>query len=323
MKINSSQIKNTAIDVIEKEQNAIAELKQSISDTFSTIVQLIYQSKGRLIVTGIGKSALIGQKLVATFNSTGTPSVFMHAADAIHGDLGMIQPEDIVMCLSKSGNTSEIKVLVPLIRQMGNPLIGMVANTSSYLGEHADYVIQATAREEAGPNNLAPTVSTTTQLVMGDALAVCLLTLRGFTEANFARFHPGGSLGKKLYTRVEDIMDKSLHPSVKPTETIRETIFEISRNRLGATAVESIDGQLLGIITDGDVRRMVERGQALETLCAQDVMNNAPKCIDTKQLAVTAYDQMQQHKITQLVVLDNNIYIGMIHIHDIMREGII
>lgn len=323
MSTSLSEIQKTALGVIEKERVAIESLKNSIDDSFVRTVELIFSSMGRLIVTGIGKSAIIGQKIVATLNSTGTPAVFMHAADAIHGDLGIIQPHDIVLCLSKSGNTSEIKVLVPLIKQMGNPLIGMVSNPDSFLGRNADFVLRATASQEACPNNLAPTVSTTTQLVLGDALAVSLLQLRGFTPADFARFHPGGSLGKRLYTRVSDIMDRSLCPKVDPGENIRETIFEISRNRLGATAVIDGHGKLVGIITDGDVRRMVEKGQALETLCASKVMTATPKTVMHDQLAVEAYQMMQNNKITQLIVLQDEKYIGMLHIHDIIREGII
>ncbi len=323
MSTSLSEIQKTALGVIEKERVAIESLKNSIDDSFVRTVELIYSSKGRLIVTGIGKSAIIGQKIVATLNSTGTPAVFMHAADAIHGDLGIIQPNDIVLCLSKSGNTSEIKVLVPLIKRMGNPLIGMVSNPDSFLGRNADFVLRATAAQEACPNNLAPTVSTTTQLVLGDALAVSLLQLRGFTPADFARFHPGGSLGKRLYTRVSDIMDRSLCPKVSPDENIRETIFEISRNRLGATAVIDGFGKLVGIITDGDVRRMVEKGQALETLCASNVMSSTPKTVKHDQLAVEAYQMMQNNKITQLIVLQDEKYIGMLHIHDIIREGIV
>lgn len=316
-------IQQTAIEVIEKEQLAISSLRDSIDRSFLRTVEILHQSKGRLIVTGIGKSALIGQKIVATFNSTGTPAVFMHAADAIHGDLGMIQPGDTVMCLSKSGETAEIKVLVPLIRKMGNTLIAMVGNRDSFLGRSTDYTLLASAPHEACPNDLAPTASTTVQMVLGDALAVCLLKLRGFTPADFARFHPGGSLGKKLYMRVSDIMDQTLRPAVAPGESVRNTIFEISRNRLGATAVLDDSGQLLGIITDGDVRRMVEKNNSLDGLSAADIMTNTPRTIPYDQLAVHAYRMMQTGKITQLIVLKEEKYAGMVHIHDIIREGIV
>jgi len=317
------EIRQTALDVIDKEQLAINGLRSSIDHSFLDVVDLLYASKGRLIVTGIGKSAIIGQKVVATLNSTGTPAVFMHAADAIHGDLGIVQPGDVVMCLSKSGETAEIKVLVPLIRKMGNPLIGMVGNRESYLGRSADYVLLASAPHEACPNDLAPTASTTAQMVLGDALAVCLLRLRGFTPSDFARFHPGGSLGKKLYLTVSDIMNPELRPLVRPGESVRDTILVISKNRLGATAVLDEDDKLLGIITDGDVRRMVEKNRSLETLCACDIMTKNPKTIPGRELAVHAYRMMEASKITQLIVLQDDRYAGMVHIHDIIREGIV
>ena len=317
------ETRQTALDVIDKEQLAINGLRSSIDHSFLDVVDLLYASKGRLIVTGIGKSAIIGQKVVATLNSTGTPAVFMHAADAIHGDLGIVQPGDVVMCLSKSGETAEIKVLVPLIRKMGNPLIGMVGNRESYLGRSADYVLLASAPHEACPNDLAPTASTTAQMVLGDALAVCLLRLRGFTPSDFARFHPGGSLGKKLYLTVSDIMNSELSPLVRPGESVRDTILVISKNRLGATAVLDEDDKLLGIITDGDVRRMVEKNRSLETLCACDIMTKNPKTIPGRELAVHAYRMMEASKITQLIVLQDDRYAGMVHIHDIIREGIV
>ncbi|MDD2289287.1 MAG: KpsF/GutQ family sugar-phosphate isomerase [Bacteroidales bacterium] len=317
------EIRQTALDVIDKEQLAINGLRSSIDHSFLDVVDLLYASKGRLIVTGIGKSAIIGQKVVATLNSTGTPAVFMHAADAIHGDLGIVQPGDVVMCLSKSGETAEIKVLVPLIRKMGNPLIGMVGNRESYLGRSADYVLLASAPHEACPNDLAPTASTTAQMVLGDALAVCLLRLRGFTPSDFARFHPGGSLGKKLYLTVSDIMNPELRPFVRPGESVRDTILVISKNRLGATAVLDHEDKLLGIITDGDVRRMVEKNRSLESLCACDIMTKNPKTIPGRELAVHAYRMMEASKITQLIVLQDDRYAGMVHIHDIIREGIV
>ena len=267
----ADNLKELAISVIEKEAQAVNNLKPYINDEFLEILNLIYNSEGRLIITGIGKSAIIGQKIVATMNSTGTPAIFMHAADAIHGDLGIIQHDDVVMCISKSGNTPEIKVLVPLIRRMGNKLIAMVSNEESYLAQHSDYIIRATVAAEACPNNLAPTSSTTTQLVMGDALAVCLLKMRGFSQEDFARYHPGGSLGKRLYLRVGDLIDPDVRPSVKSDETIQNTIINISQNRLGATVVLDDEENLRGIITDGDVRRMVEKGIPIDKLSAKDI----------------------------------------------------
>lgn len=316
-------LKELAVSVIDKEAKAVERLKPYIDDEFVEILNLIYGSKGRLIITGIGKSAIIGSKIVATLNSTGTPSIFMHAADAIHGDLGIIQPDDVVMCISKSGNTPEIKVLVPLIRRMGNKLVAMVSNVDSYLGQHSDYIVRATVDAEACPNNLAPTSSTTTQLVMGDALAVCLLKMRGFSPEDFAKYHPGGSLGKRLYLRVEDVFDKELRPWVSPDETIQNTIINISQNRLGATVVLDGDNTVMGIITDGDVRRMVEKGGPLDALAAKDIMSRNPKAIDKKELAVNAFSIMEKNKITSVIVLDEGRYAGLIHIHDVLREGIV
>lgn len=316
-------LKDLAVSVIDKEARAVEKLKPYINDEFVAILNLIYGSKGRLIITGIGKSAIIGSKIVATLNSTGTPSIFMHAADAIHGDLGIIQQDDVVLCISKSGNTPEIKVLVPLIRRMGNKLIAMVSNAESYLALHSDYVIRATVDEEACPNNLAPTSSTTTQLVMGDALAVCLLKMRGFSPEDFAKYHPGGSLGKRLYLTVDDVYDKELRPWVSPDETIQNTIINISQNRLGATVVLDADEKLLGIITDGDVRRMVEKGKPLDSLAAMDIMSRNPKVVEKKELAVNAFSIMEKNKITSVIVLDEGKYAGLIHIHDVLREGIV
>jgi len=276
-----------------------------------------------LIVTGIGKSAIIANKVVATLNSTGTPAIFMHAADAIHGDLGIIQKDDIVLCLSKSGNTAEIKVLVPWIKKMGNKIIGMVSDTNSFLAKNSDYLIRATVDSEACPNNLAPTSSTTAQLVMGDALAVCLLKMRGFSQEDFAKVHPGGSLGKKLYTRVSDLIDRSVKPMVREDDSIQNTILNISANRLGATVVLHENGEIAGIITDGDVRRMVEKGIDIQTLRASDIMSPNPKKIDAEELAVKAFNMMEQNKITSLVVIEKGKYIGLVHIHDILREGIV
>lgn len=323
MEISKNNLIDLAVGVIDKEAQAVQNLKPYINDEFVEIVELIYHSKGRVIITGIGKSAIIGQKIVATLNSTGTPSIFMHAADAIHGDLGIIQENDIVICISKSGNTPEIKVLVPLIKRMGNRLVAMVSNTDSYLARHSDYIIRATVDAEACPNNLAPTSSTTTQLVMGDALAVCLLKMRGFSQEDFARYHPGGSLGKRLYLTVSDLVDRSVKPCVSPGETIQNTILNISQNRLGATVVIGEDDNVKGIITDGDVRRMVEKGVPLTSLTAKDIMTVSPKVIDCGELAVNAFNIMEKNKITSVVVLEGGKYAGLIHIHDILREGIV
>ncbi len=323
MNISKRDLINIAQGVVEKEAAAVARLKGYIDEQFVDILNLIYNSKGRLIITGIGKSAIIASKIVATLNSTGTPSIFMHAADAIHGDLGIILEDDIVLCLSKSGNTSEIKVLVPLIKKMGNKVIAMVSNCDSFLAKQADYVIRATVDSEACPNNLAPTSSTTTQLVMGDALAICLLNMRGFTQQDFAKIHPGGSLGKKLYTRVRDLIDKDVMPYVYEEENIQNTIINISVNRLGATVVVDKDNNLLGIITDGDVRRMLEKGFSLKSLKAKDIMSRNPKTIESDELAVNAFDMMEKNKITSVIVLDKGKYIGLVHIHDIIREGIV
>ena len=316
-------LKALAVSVIDQEAKAVEKLKPFIDDEFVEILNLVYTSKGRLVITGIGKSAIIGSKIVATLNSTGTPSIFMHAADAIHGDLGIVQPDDVVLCISKSGNTPEIKVLVPLIRRMGNKLVAMVSNVDSYLAQHSDYVIKATVDAEACPNNLAPTSSTTTQLVMGDALAVCLLKMRGFSPEDFAKYHPGGSLGKRLYLTVDDVFDKNLRPWVNPDETIQNTIINISQNRLGATVVLDAEEKLMGIITDGDVRRMVEKGGPLGDLRAKDIMSRNPKVVEKSELAVNAFSIMEKNKITSVVVLDEGKYAGLIHIHDVLREGIV
>lgn len=322
MENSVESLKELATSVIDKEEKAVARLKTFVDDNFIEILQLIFNSKGRLIIAGIGKSAIIGNKIVATLNSTGTPAIFLHAADAIHGDLGIVQPDDIVMCISKSGNTPEIKVLAPLIKRMGNKLIAMVSNVDSYLAQHSDYILPTTVDREACPNNLAPTSSTTTQLVMGDALAVCLLKMRGFTQEDFAKYHPGGSLGKKLYLTVEDVMDKTLRPWVRPDESIQNTIINISQNRLGATVV--LDNEkLLGIITDGDVRRMLERGVPMDRLKASDIMSVSPKIIEASALAVKAFNLMDKFQITSVVVTENGQYAGLIHVHDVMREGIV
>ncbi|MBQ6310086.1 MAG: KpsF/GutQ family sugar-phosphate isomerase [Bacteroidales bacterium] len=310
--------------VISQEAESVANLTSYIDESFLEVVDLIFNSKGRLIVTGIGKSAIIGTKIVATMNSTGTPAIFMHAADAIHGDLGIIQKDDVVLCLSKSGNTPEIKVLVPLIARMGNKIIAMVSSVDSFLAQHADYIVRATVDKESDPNNLAPTSSTTTQLVMGDALAVCLLQMRGFSQEQFAMYHPGGSLGKRLYLRVSDVMDLNVRPVVGMNESIQNTIINISQNRLGATVVLDGKGELQGIITDGDVRRMVEKGiHNGDSIVAKDIMSRNPKQIDINDMAVNAFNIMQKNKITSVVVMKDGRYVGLVHIHDILREGIV
>ncbi|MBK9672488.1 MAG: KpsF/GutQ family sugar-phosphate isomerase [Bacteroidetes bacterium] len=289
---------------------------------FVKSVELIYHSKGRVIITGIGKSAIIAQKIVATLNSTGTPSSFMHAADAIHGDLGTISNEDVIICISKSGNTPEIKVLVPLLKQGGNKLIALVGNTDSFLAQQADYVLNCYVEKEACPNNLAPTSSTTAQLALGDALAVCLLDCRDFSSSDFAKFHPGGALGKKLYLKVLDISSQNAKPQIESTASIKSVIVEISSNRLGACAVIE-NGELVGIITDGDLRRMLEKTDSFQQLKAADIMNTNPKKIDENELAITALQLLQNNNISQLLVTSGKKYSGIIHLHDLLKEGII
>lgn len=322
MKTND-EITAIAVDVIEQEAATVANLKNMIDSSFAEAVSLIFKSKGRLVVTGIGKSAIIAQKIVATMNSTGTPALFMHAADAIHGDLGMIQDNDIVMLLSRSGNTPEIKVLVPILKMRRNRMIAMVSDTQSYLAQQADIIINAYAEHEACPNNLAPTSSTTAQLVMGDALAIALLECRGFSPSDFAKYHPGGALGKKLYMRVSDLYIKNEKPQVAATDNIKQVIMEMTSKRLGATAVLDAEGKLLGIITDGDLRRMLMSGRDVANLTAADIMSVNPKTIDENAMAVNAFHLMEQNHITQLIVLKEGLYAGVIHIHDILQEGIV
>ena len=319
----NKEIRALAVTTILTEAATINELADLIDEQFAEVVKMIYASNGRLIVTGIGKSAIIAQKIVATFNSTGTPAVFMHAADAIHGDLGIVLPDDIVMCISKSGNTPEIKVLVPVIRERGNKIIALVSNSESYLAENADMVLYAKAEKEACPNNLAPTSSTTAQLVMGDALAVCLLKMHGFTTEDFAKVHPGGSLGKKLYTRVCDVANMKNPPKVNAESSLKEVIVEISSKRMGAAAVVDDQDIVAGVITDGDLRRMLEKGTDTKNLKASDIMSINPKSVGPDEMAVNAYYLMEKHKITQLIVSANGKYSGMIHLHDILREGIV
>jgi len=317
-----SDIQKLARETIIHEAESVRNLANLIDEDFENIVKLIYGSNGRVVITGIGKSANIAKKIVATLNSTGTPAIFMHAADAIHGDLGIIQPEDVVICISKSGNTPEIEVLVPLLKYRKNPLIGMVSNTDSYLARNAQYLLKTTVEKEACPHNLAPTSSTTAQLVMGDALAVSLLEYRGFSKEDFARYHPGGSLGKKLYLTVEELFKQNEVPGVHVNANIRKVIIEISSKRLGATAVLD-DEQLVGIITDGDLRRMLERYDNVENLRAQDIMTRNPKTIRQDELAINAFNLMEDHNITQLIVKENGRYLGMVHLHDILKEGIV
>jgi len=317
-----ADIKKIAITTIEEEALSINNLSNNINEHFIETVELILNSKGRVIVTGIGKSAIIASKIVATFNSTGTPAIYMHAADAIHGDLGIIRKEDIIICLSKSGNTPEIKVLAPFLKTLGNKLIALVGNTESYLAKHADFVIDTTIEKEACPNNLAPTSSTTAQLVMGDALAVCLFECRGFTAEDFAKFHPGGSLGKQLYLKVSDLYVNNESPKVSINDNINHVIIEISSKRLGATAV--LDNEkLVGIITDGDLRRMLQKNTSIDGLLAKDIMTLSPKTIEDDILAVDALQIMRNSNITQILVVRKDKYLGVVHLHDILKEGII
>lgn len=304
------------------ESDAISNLANYIDDDFAHAVELIYNSKGRVIITGIGKSAIIANKIVATLNSTGTPAIFMHAADAIHGDLGLILKDDVVICISKSGNTPEIKVLLPLIKAANNKMIGMTGNKDSYLGKHVDYVLNTYVEKEACPNNLAPTTSTTAQLVMGDALAICLLELRGFSSKDFAKYHPGGSLGKKLYLRVNDISSMNEKPQVSSHTGIKEVIIEISEKMLGVTAVIE-DDKVIGIITDGDLRRMLSRTDNFSALTAKDIMTSNPKVIKANAMAIDALEVMENNGISQLLVVDKDKYSGVVHLHDLIKEGII
>lgn len=316
-------IRETGIRTIQLEAAAIKGLEQFIDDAFEQTVELIAHCRGRVVVTGIGKSAVIAQKIVATFNSTGTPAIFMHAADAIHGDLGMITPEDVVLCISKSGESPEVKVLVPLLKNMGNTLIAMVGKMDSFLAQSAHFVLNTTVSQEACPNNLAPTTSTTAQLVMGDALAVTLIELKGFTAEDFAKFHPGGTLGKKLYLKVGDLSRLHQVPAVQLNSTLREVIVEISSKMLGVTGVVNEQGGLEGIITDGDLRRMLERNMDASGVQAKDIMSRNPKTIQQSELAVNALDLMREYDITQLLVMKDDQYYGIIHLHDLIREGII
>lgn len=319
---SSDEIKKLAVSTLTIEANSVQNLTSFINDDFVEAVKLIYASSGRVVVTGIGKSAIIANKIVATLNSTGTPSIFMHAGDAIHGDLGTIQQEDVIICISKSGNTPEIKVLVPLLKRGGNRLIALVGNKDSYLAQQADHVLSTYVEKEACPNNLAPTSSTTAQLAMGDALAVCLLDCREFSSHDFAKYHPGGALGKKLYLKVSDLSTQNQKPQVKPDADIKSVILEMSSKRLGATAVVE-NNKLVGVITDGDLRRMLERVETIAGLKASDIMNKNPKRIEAGELAVNAVAMLEEYNISQLIVTHNEAYAGFIHLHDLLREGLI
>jgi arabinose-5-phosphate isomerase len=312
-----------AKETISIEQKAIANLENLVDEEFAEAVSHIYNSNGRVVISGIGKSANIATKIVATLNSTGTPAIFMHAADAIHGDLGTVQQNDTVICISKSGNTPEIKVLVPLIKNGGNKLIAITSNRTSFLGSEADYVLHAYAEKEACPNNLAPTTSTTAQLVMGDALAVSLLKFKDFKSSDFAKYHPGGALGKRLYLRVSDIISKNEKPSVKRDASIKDVIIEISNKRLGVTAVVDSNNKIIGIITDGDLRRMLAETLDFNSLKASDIMSASPKTLTSEAMAVEAKELLEENNISQVLIEDNNQFSGVVHIHDLVKEGII
>jgi arabinose-5-phosphate isomerase len=320
--ITNKNILEIAQKTLLSESKSIAKLADLLTDDFVKATEMIFNSKGRLVVTGIGKSAIIAQKIVATMNSTGTPSLFLHASEAIHGDLGMVQSKDVVICISKSGNSPEIKVLVPIVKHFGNTLIAITGNTTSFLAKGADFVLDTTIEAESCPNNLAPTNSTTAQLVMGDALAVCLMELRGFNSQDFAKYHPGGALGKKLLLRVGDMLDQSHKPQVAPDTNIKKVIFEISEKRLGVTAVIE-NNKVIGIITDGDIRRMLNNNDTFVHLSAKDIMTKNPKMIQLSDMVTDALNILEDFSITQLVVLENEEYKGIVHLHDILKEGIV
>lgn len=320
---DANAILSTAKETILLESKAIANLAKLLDNSFTNAVNFIFNSKGRVIVTGIGKSANIATKMVATFNSTGTPAVFMHAADAIHGDLGNVQQNDVVICLSKSGNTPEIKVLVPLIKNSNNKIVAITGNPDSFLGKNCDFLLNSFVEKEACPNNLAPTTSTTAQLVLGDALAVCLQDLYGFTSSDFAKYHPGGALGKRLYLRVADLIKNNQLPKVKATDKVTQVIVEISEKRLGVTAVVDSDDKIIGIITDGDIRRMLSKTTKIDELTATDIMSKNPTTIQVDAMAVEALETLENGSITQILVTDtNNNYVGVVHLHDLIKEGI-
>ena len=320
---NESSILKAAQRTIAMEAAALTNLTSLLDDRFEECINILAACTGRIVISGIGKSAIIAQKIVATLNSTGTPSIFLHAADAIHGDLGMVQSDDVVMIISKSGESPEIKVLLPLIKNFGNKVIGMVGNTQSFLALKSDCILNTTVEQEACPNNLAPTTSTTAQLAMGDAVAVCLMEKKGFAVEDFAKLHPGGALGKKLYLRVADLCTDNEKPAVQDDQTIKEVIMEMTRKRLGVTAVLNKAGNLLGVITDGDLRRMLEKTDNIQEIKAKDIMTTHPKTIASSEMAVNALDVMRQNSITQLIVADDNTYKGVIHLHDLVKEGLI
>jgi arabinose-5-phosphate isomerase len=315
-------LKEIAQNTLISQSESILKLCDFINQSFENVIDRIYKCEGRLIVSGIGKSAIIAQKMVATFNSTGTPSQFLHASEAVHGDLGMIQPKDLVIIISNSGNSPEIKILAPIVKNFGNILVAMTGNDQSVLAKNADFVINTWIKEEACPNNLAPINSTTAQLVMGDVLAVCLMKIREFNAQDFAKYHPGGALGKKLMLKVKDILDQTKKPMVELKTPVKKVIFEISEKRLGVTAVVENE-KVIGIITDGDIRRMLNNHDNIQDIIAEDIMSTMPKIIESDRLAVEALNTMENNKITQLIVVDNDIYKGIIHLHDILKEGIV
>ncbi len=318
---NKDSIITIAKQTITTESDAIANLINFVDQSFENSVKVIHNSKGRVIITGIGKSAIVANKIVATLNSTGTPAIFMHAADAIHGDLGSVLKDDVIICISNSGNTSEIKVLVPLIKNYGNKIIAITGNPKSFLGEHADYILNSYVAKEACPNNLAPTSSTTAQMVIGDALAICLLNMNDFDSNDFAKYHPGGALGRKLYLRVRDLIVNNEKPQVNPTTSIKDVIIEMSKKRLGTTAVIDND-KLIGIITDGDIRRMLENTDTISALTASDIMSSNPKTVASNTMAIKTLEIMELHNITQILVEEDGKYVGVVHLHDLIKEGI-
>ncbi|MBT8313491.1 MAG: KpsF/GutQ family sugar-phosphate isomerase [Maribacter sp.] len=315
-------ILNLAKKTIEIESTAIGNLVNLINDDFAQAVEHILSSKGRVVITGIGKSAIIATKIVATLNSTGTPAIFMHAGDAIHGDLGTIQEDDVVICISKSGSTPEIKMLVPLIKRGKNILIGMTGNVESFLAQQADFILNTYVEKEACPNNLAPTTSTSPQLVMGDALAICLLELKGFSSKDFAKYHPGGTLGKRLYLTVDDIVQTNMKPQVDSNTDVRTVIVEISEKMLGVSAVIE-NNKIIGVVTDGDIRRMLNKYENINGLTAKDIMTSNPKTIDIDKLAIVALEKMQDNGISQLLAVKNSEYKGVVHLHNLINEGIL
>ena len=308
-------------EVVKLQSESIRNLVELVDENFETAINLILESKGRVVVTGIGKSAIIANKIVATLNSTGTPSIFMHAADAIHGDLGIIKKDDVIICISKSGNTPEIMDLVPFLKMTKNPLIAITGDINSSLAKNSSVVLNSHVDIEICPNNLAPTNSTTAQLVIGDAIAATLVKIKGFTSNDFAKFHPGGSLGKKLYLKVNDLIDSDLKPMVSTDDDIKDVIIEISNKMLGITPVLSKD-KIVGVITDGDLRRTLLNNQEISKLKAKDIMSTNPQIIDSETLASEALEIMKKNKISQLIVTNNNLYFGVIHIQSLIKEGI-